>query len=76
MEDVSLTFREAGETSLGGRYTVKRNPDRFPVDFMFQLEREEFENWRSQIVIANPNLRMGARRRPLAFTEQGVAVLS
>ena len=43
---------------------------------MFQLDQEEFENWRSQIVISNPGLRMGIRRRPLAFTEQGVAMLS
>ena len=43
---------------------------------MFQLDKVEFENWRSQIVISNPGLRMGARRRPLAFTEQGVAMLS
>ena len=55
---------------------VKRNLDRFPQDFMFQLEKEEFEDWVSQIVISNPGLRMGARRRPLAFTEQGVAMLS
>ena len=50
--------------------------DRFPEDFMFQLAKEEFEIWRSQIVISNPGLKMGARRRPRAFTEQGVAMLS
>ena len=55
---------------------VKRNIDRFPDDFMFQLSAEEFENWRSQIVISNPSAKMGARRRPYAFTEQGVAMLS
>jgi len=43
---------------------------------MFQLAKEDFENWRSQIVISNPGLRMGVRRRPQAFTEQGVAMLS
>jgi len=43
---------------------------------MFQLAREEFENWRSQIVISNPGLRMGARERPLTFTEQGLGMLS
>ena len=55
---------------------VKRNIARFPGDFMFQLSAEEFEDWRSQIVISNPAAKMGARRRPYAFTEQGVAMLS
>ncbi|MGD0211558.1 MAG: ORF6N domain-containing protein [Desulfomonilia bacterium] len=52
---------------------VKRNIDRFPDDFMFQLSREEFENLRSQIVTSN---RGGRRYLPYAFTEQGVAMLS
>ena len=65
-----------GVTTAALNQAVKRNRDRFPDDFMFQLDREEFENWRSQIVISNPRLRMGVRRRPLAFTEQGVAMLS
>jgi hypothetical protein len=43
---------------------------------MFQLSRVEFENWRSQIATSNPSARMGFRRRPYAFTEQGVAMLS
>src|ERR1700691_1983397 len=55
---------------------VKRNPDRFPADFMFQLSRDEFENWRSQIATSNPGARMGIRRPPYAFTEHGVAMLS
>jgi len=55
---------------------LKRNLDRFPEDFMFQLTREELELWRSQIVISNPAARMGLRRPPYAFTEQGVAMLS
>ena len=54
---------------------VKRNAKRFPEDFMFQLTIEELENWKSQIVISNQE-RMGLRKPPLAFTEQGVAVLS
>ena len=54
---------------------VKRNKERFPEDFMFQLTKEEFENWRSQIAISNSE-RMGLRRKPYAFTEQGVAMLS
>ena len=54
---------------------VRRNPERFPADFMFQLNAREMEIWRSQIVISNSE-KMGLRRRPLAFTEQGVAMLS
>ena len=43
---------------------------------MFQLSPAELENWRSQIVTSNPGAKMGLRRRPYAFTEQGVAMLS
>jgi hypothetical protein len=53
---------------------VKRNRERFPKDFMFQLSEEEFENLKSQIVTSSWG---GLRRaRPYAFTEQGVAMLS
>ena len=53
---------------------VKRNIDRFPSDFMFQLNDIEFSNLKSQIVISS----WGGMRRanPYAFTEQGVAMLS
>jgi hypothetical protein len=54
---------------------VKRNLDRFPNSFRFQLNDEEFENWKSQTVISN-NDKMGLRRPPFVFTEQGVAMLS
>lgn len=54
---------------------VKRNIDRFPVDFMFQLTDEETKIWKSQIVITN-SIKMGVRRNPFAFTELGVAMLS
>ncbi|MDK2063811.1 ORF6N domain-containing protein [Aliarcobacter butzleri] len=54
---------------------VKRNEARFPNDFMFQLSKEEFENWRSQFVTSNSD-KMGLRRPPYAFTEQGVSMLS
>jgi hypothetical protein len=54
---------------------VKRNIRRFPSDFMFKLTTAEFENWVSQIVIPNSE-KMGIRIPPLAFTEQGVAMLS
>ena len=52
---------------------VKRNPERFPSDFMFQLSGEEFSNLKSQIVISSWG---GSRANPYAFTEQGVAMLS
>lgn len=53
---------------------VKRNPERFPPDFMFQLTSQEVTNLKSQIVISSWG---GARRaNPYAFTEQGVAMLS
>lgn len=52
---------------------VKRNLERFPEDFMFQLEKREFENLRSQIVISSWG---GSRYTPFAFTEQGVAMVS
>ena len=55
---------------------VNRNKDRFPPDFMFQFSKAELELWRSHIVISNPSLRKGLRRKPYAFTEQGVAMLS
>jgi hypothetical protein len=54
---------------------VKRNADRFPKSFMFQLSDEEFLDWRSQFVTSNGD-KMGLRRPPYAFTEQGVAMLS
>jgi len=54
---------------------VKRNIGRFPQDFMFQLSKEEMENWRSQFVTSNKD-KMGIRRKPYVFTEQGVAMLS
>ena len=54
---------------------VQRNIERFPEDFMFQLSKEEFENWKSQIVISN-SIKMGARKLPFAFTENGIAMLS
>jgi len=55
---------------------VKRNVDRFPEDFMFQLSDSEFKNWRSQFVTSNSSDKMGLRYPPFAFTEQGVAMLS
>ena len=54
---------------------VKRNRDRFPDDFMFQLTVEEADGLRFQIETSKP-VRGGRRYRPYAFTEQGVAMLS
>ncbi len=54
---------------------VKRNITRFPKEFMFQLTSIEVENWKSQIVTSNRE-KMGLRKKPYAFTEQGVAMLS
>ena len=54
---------------------VKRNSDRFPDDFMFQLTKEELENWMSQIATSNKEI-MGLRKMPYAFTEEGVYMLS
>ena len=52
---------------------VKRNSDRFPADFMFVLSEDEWQNLKSQNVISSWG---GARSAPMAFTEQGVAMLS
>lgn len=57
------------------KQAVKRNRERFPEDFMFYLTREELRNWRSQFVTSNAD-KMGLRYLPMAFTEQGVAMLS
>ncbi len=79
---------------------VQRNIERFPGDFMFQLSKDEFENWKSQFAISNSDssrsqfamlddeekwksqfvisnsIKMGARKLPYAFTENGIAMLS
>jgi len=54
---------------------VKRNLRRFPKEFMFQLSKDEFLYWKSQIVTSNKEI-MGLRKKPFAFTEQGVSMLS
>jgi hypothetical protein len=57
------------------KQAVRRNIDRFPTHFMFELTAEELQNWRSQFVTSNAE-KMGLRHSPMAFTEQGVAMLS
>ena len=54
---------------------VRRNQNRFPSDFMFELTNEEFAYWRSQNVTSNAD-KMGLRYTPYAFTENGIAMLS
>ena len=56
------------------KQAVKRNPERFPGDFMFELADEELDHLRSQNVISSSH--GGLRHAPMAFTEQGVAMLS
>ncbi len=61
-----------GYTVKAMNQQVKRNIERFPEDFMFQLSEQEQDNLRSQFVTANPM----SRSRPYAFTEQGVYMLA
>jgi hypothetical protein len=62
-----------GVTTGNLNKAVKRNGERFPTDFMFQLDAEEVANLKIQFGISSWG---GRRRRPYAFTEQGVAMLS
>ncbi|HQV35730.1 MAG TPA: ORF6N domain-containing protein [Flavobacterium sp.] len=55
------------------KQAVRRNINRFPPDFMFELTQNEFESLRSQFVTSK---RGGLRYMPFAFTEQGIAMLS
>lgn len=57
------------------KQAVKRNLQRFPEDFMFEMTEAELNNWRSQFVTSNSD-KMGLRYLPFCFTEQGVAMLS
>ena len=56
------------------KQAVRRNADRFPDDFMFVLDRQEFANLTSQSVISSSW--GGLRHAPMSFTEQGVAMLA
>jgi ORF6N domain len=55
---------------------VKRNIKRFPNDFMFQLNKNEWGILISQIVTSKTERRGGTQKLPYAFTEQGVSMLS
>lgn len=60
-------------TTSAVNQSVRRNPDRFPPDFMFQLTHPEVDNLLSQTVISSWG---GRRHLPYAFTQEGVAMLS
>ena len=72
MVDFDLAMLYGVETAQLKR-AVRRNLERFPADFMFELTREELENLRCQIGISSWG---GVRYLPFVFTEQGVAMLS
>jgi hypothetical protein len=74
MLDRDLAFLYGVETKYLKRQ-VRRNQLRFPEDFMFELNDDEFEDWRRQFGTSKED-RMGLRYKPFAFTEEGVAQLS
>ena len=57
------------------KQAVRRNIERFPDDFMFEMTKEEFENWRSQSVMSNSD-KQGLRHPPFCFTNIGIPQLS
>jgi phage regulator Rha-like protein len=54
---------------------VRRNPKRFPKDFMFEMSRKEFENWRTQNATSKED-KQGLRYAPFCFTERGATMLA
>ena len=73
MELMEYTLQVRQSLQALTQKAVKRNIDRFPEDFMFELNDQEFENLRSQFDTSRWG---GTRYAPMAFTEQGVAMLS
>ena len=72
--DLAVLFGVETRTLL---QALRRNTDRFPSDFVFQVTNQELTNLRSQVVISSLETGYGGRRyAPWAFTEQGVAMLS
>jgi phage regulator Rha-like protein len=57
------------------KQAVRRNINRFPSDFLFEMSKKELENWRSQFVTSKED-KQGLRYVPFCFTEQGVTMLS
>jgi len=72
MLDFDLALIYGVETKVL-KQSIRRNINRFPEDFMFELNELEFKSLRSQIVTSNKG---GSRYMPFAFTEQGIAMLS
>lgn len=64
-----------GVSTAALNQAVKRNRERFPETFVFQMDEDEFANWKSQIVISNSE-RMGLRKRPFVFTEHGLTMMA
>jgi hypothetical protein len=75
MLDFDLAAMYEVETKVLNQ-AVKRNLDRFPDDFMFQITREEYNSLRSQFVTLENGKGQYSKYLPYAFTEQGVAMLS
>ena len=75
MVDTDLAMLYQLETKVFNQ-AVKRNLNRFPDNFHFQLTEDEYENLRSQIVTSSENTHGGRRYMPYVFTEQGIAMLS
>ena len=71
--DLALLY---GVQTMRLNEAVRRNLERFPEDFMFQLTQNEMKDWISQSAISNSSLKKSFRKAPLVFTEQGVAMLS
>lgn len=70
--DLALLY---GVETKALKQAVRRNIERFPSDFMFEMSLEELDNWRSQFVTSKED-RQGLRYAPFCFTEQGVTMLS
>lgn len=65
-----------GITTFNLNKSVRRNIERFPDDFMFQLTKAEAEPLKFQVGMSKPSGRGGRRTLPLAFTQEGIAMLS
>lgn len=57
------------------KQAVRRNINRFPADFLFEMDKQEFEDWRTQNAFSKED-KQGLRYAPFCFTEQGVTMLS
>ena len=65
----------AEENILNRIYAVRRNVNRFPPDFMFEMNIKELENWRTQFASSKEDMQ-GLRYAPFCFSEQGVTMVS